>query len=110
MEMSAMNFDPSHTWSSVCDVAFQPSPELIAWQRNMEELLWKQRQKGGVIDLSQSDVIDDTWVRETIQQFLFGAIIIQCLLVCRHACHNIKSVKKEMITHQSKVGKVSYSA
>ncbi len=43
-------------------VAFQPSPKLKAWQKKMEALLLKQRRKGGVIDTSQSDVIDGTWV------------------------------------------------
>ncbi len=63
METSTLTFDPSHDWSiSSCDVIFKPSLELRAWQRDMERLLWKQRQKGGVIDQSQNDVIDETWV------------------------------------------------
>ena len=42
---------------------FTPSPELKAWQERMASLLWKQKQKGGVIDPnSEDDVIDETWV------------------------------------------------
>ena len=46
----------------VKSIAFQPSPKLREWQNKMEALLLKQRRKGGVIDTSQSDVIDGTWV------------------------------------------------
>jgi hypothetical protein len=45
------------------EVNFAPSLELKAWQDRMASLLWKQKQKGGVIDLnSEDDVIDETWV------------------------------------------------
>lgn len=45
------------------EVNFAPSPELKAWQDRMASLLWKQKQKGGVIDPnSEDDVIDETWV------------------------------------------------
>ena len=44
-------------------VHFMPSPELKAWQDRMASLLWKQKQKGGVINPSgEDDVIDETWV------------------------------------------------
>ena len=42
---------------------FTPSPELKAWQDRMASLLWKQKQKGGIVDLNgEDDVIDETWV------------------------------------------------
>ena len=45
------------------EMNFTPSPELKAWQDRMASLLWKQKQKGGVIDPnSEDDVIDETWV------------------------------------------------
>ena len=48
------------------EVNFAPSPELKAWQDRMASLLWKQKQKGGVIDPnSEDDVIDETWVSGT---------------------------------------------
>ena len=45
------------------EMNFIPSPELKVWQDRMASLLWKQKQKGGVIDPnSEDDVIDETWV------------------------------------------------
>ena len=47
------------------EINFKPSPELKAWQDRMASLLWKQRQKGGVVNLSnEDDVIDESWVSE----------------------------------------------
>ena len=44
-------------------IHFSPSPELKAWQDRMASLLWKQKQKGGVINRNcEDDVIDETWV------------------------------------------------
>ncbi|XP_064396032.1 E3 ubiquitin-protein ligase RNF25-like isoform X3 [Halichondria panicea] len=63
IDTSTLNFDPSKTMATpVKSIAFQPSPKLREWQNKMEALLLKQRRKGGVIDTSQSDVIDGTWV------------------------------------------------
>ena len=45
---------------------FVPSPSLRRWQRRMAALLRRQKERGGVIDLSRKDaVIDETWVRVT---------------------------------------------
>ena len=47
------------------EMHFIPSPELKAWQDRMASLLWKQKQKGGVINPNGGDdVIDETWVSE----------------------------------------------
>ena len=43
---------------------FVPSRSLRQWQSQMAALLEQQRERGGVIDLSDKDaVIDETWVR-----------------------------------------------
>lgn len=42
---------------------FVPGPSLRQWQCKMSTLLEKQRERGGVIDLTnKDDVIDLTWV------------------------------------------------
>ena len=44
-------------------IHFTVSSELKVWQEKMASLLWRQKQKGGVIDPnSEDDVIDETWV------------------------------------------------
>ena len=45
------------------EFAFVPSPALRRWQSKMARLLRRQRERGGVIDLTNRDtVIDETWV------------------------------------------------
>ena len=79
IDTSTLNFDPSKTMATpVKGVTFQPLPKLRAWQNKMEALLLKQRRKGGVIDTSQSDVIDGTWV---IRDY---TCIRQLVSACRH--------------------------
>ena len=58
-----MPLDLAHAWSTPTNDRdmFRPTPELRAWQEEMKRLLWRQRQRGGVID--HDDVIDENWVR-----------------------------------------------
>ena len=43
---------------------FVPSSSLRQWQSHMAAMLERQKERGGVIDLSDKDaVIDETWVR-----------------------------------------------
>ena len=42
---------------------FVPSQSLREWQSQMARLLQQQRERGGVIDLRDKDiVVDETWV------------------------------------------------
>ena len=46
------------------EFVFLPSQALRQWQHQMAVLLRQQRERGGVIDLTnKDDVIDLTWVR-----------------------------------------------
>ena len=45
-------------------IVFVPSPSLLQWQSQMAAMLERQKERGGIIDLSDKDaVIDETWVR-----------------------------------------------
>ena len=46
-------------------LVFEPSQSLRQWQRQMDLLLQQQKERGGIIDLTEKDdVIDLSWVRE----------------------------------------------
>ena len=46
---------------------FVPSSSLRQWQSHMAAMLERQKERGGVIDLSDKDaVIDETWVRRQL--------------------------------------------
>jgi E3 ubiquitin-protein ligase RNF25 len=48
-------------------IVFVPSPSLLQWQSQMAAMLERQKERGGVIDLSDKDaVIDETWVRRQL--------------------------------------------
>lgn len=49
------------------EFVFMPSQSLRQWQCQMAVLLQQQKERGGVIDLTDKDVIDLTWVRGVLQ-------------------------------------------
>lgn len=57
------------------EFVFLPSQGLRQWQHQMAVLLQQQRERGGVIDLTNTDdVIDLTWVWDIVWSVLQGTL------------------------------------